>query len=270
MEPKARCRRVWARRLLATFAAGAVVSVPLSIPALAQARFGDETLRRGDSGGDVRGLQRALNDAGYQTEVDGQFGPRTLKRVKAFEGNEQLRVDGVVTPADARALRAAASYGPGGEEVPPGSDEDITPPVEQTPGTEAKLTPDGLAVAPAGAPEAVQEVIEAGNEIAEAPYKYGGGHGESLKDSGYDCSGSMSYVLRKAGLLEISMASGGFTSYGDSGRGKWITTYANSGHGYLVVAGLRFDTSARKRTGTRWSDRMRSANGYVVRHPEGF
>ncbi len=262
-----RARLTLSRVLLPAALAG--VSA-LAAPAAAFAAFGDETLRRGDSGADVRGLQRALNDAGYETTVDGEFGPHTLKRVRAFEGNELLRVDGRVTPSDAEVLEQAAERGPDGEEEPPGSDEDVTPPVEETEGSEATLTSDGLAVAPEDAPQKVKDVIEAGNEIAEAPYEYGGGHGESLRDSGYDCSGSMSYVLRKAGLLKSSMASGGFTTYGEAGRGEWITTYANSGHSYLIVAGLRFDTSARKRSGTRWSDSRRSSRGYVVRHPEEF
>ncbi len=179
-------------------------------------------------------------------------------------------MDGKVTPADADVLLEAADRGPEGEEEPPGSDEDVTPPKDETPGARAKLTADGLAVAPEDAPQEVKDLIEAGNEIAETPYKYGGGHGTRMRDSGYDCSGSVSFVLRSAGLLKRSMASGGFTSYGRSGRGEWITTYANSGHAYLVVAGLRFDTSARKRTGTRWSKQMRSSSGYVARHPTGF
>ena len=249
--------------------AAALLSAAAIAPGSAQARFGDETLREGDSGADVRGLQRALNDAGYDTDVDGEFGPHTLRRVRAFEGNERLRVDGKVTPSDAVVLEEAAERGPDGEEEPPGSDEETEPDRDEIPGSEATLNEDGLAVPPADAPQEVKDAIEAGNEIAEKPYKYGGGHGR-LKDSGYDCSGSISYALRKAGLMQDSMASGAMTSYGDRGRGEWITVYANSGHAYMVIAGLRFDTSARKRSGTRWSDTRRSARGYTARHPEGF
>jgi hypothetical protein len=101
------------------------------------------------------------------------------------------------------------------------------------------------------------------------PYRYGGGHGR-WKDTGYDCSGSVSYALHGGGLLDASMPSGGFTSWGESGPGKWITTYANGGHMYMVVAGLRFDTSGRSRTGSRWQKSMRSSSGFTVRHPEGF
>jgi len=189
--------------------------------------------------------------------------------VRAFEGNERLSVDGKVTPSDAVVLEEAAERGPDGEEEPPGSDEDVTPDQEEVPGSEATLTDDGLAVPPADAPQEVIDAIEAGNEIAETPYEYGGGHGK-LKDSGYDCSGSISYALRKAGVMEESMASGAMMRYGESGPGEWITLYANSGHAYMVIAGLRFDTSARKRSGTRWSDTGRSARGYTARHPEGL
>ncbi|HEX2162267.1 MAG TPA: hypothetical protein VHF88_10665 [Thermoleophilaceae bacterium] len=137
------------------------------------------------------------------------------------------------------------------------------------PGAKAKLTRNGLAIPPAGAPAKVQAVIRAGNEIAKKPYKWGGGHG-LLVDSGYDCSGSVSYALRKARLMTSSLASTGFMSWGRRGRGDWITIRANAGHAYMVVAGLRFDTSASKRTGTRWSAQMRSPRGYVATHPPGF
>ena len=56
---------------------------------------------------------------------------------------------------------------------------------------------------PAGAPAAVKEMIDAGNAIATLPYIWGGGHG-SFISPGYDCSGSVSYVLAAAGLLSAS------------------------------------------------------------------
>ena len=138
-----------------------------------------------------------------------------------------------------------------------------------TAGTKAKLTSTGLAIPPADAPAKVQAVIRAGNEIARTPYKWGGGHG-LLEDSGYDCSGSVSYALRKAGLMTASLASGGFMGWGRRGPGTWITIRANGGHAYMVVAGLRFDTSARKVSGNRWSTQMRSPRGYVATHPPGL
>jgi len=245
-----RCRASLIAALLCTAAA------PLAVPGPAQARFGDETLRKGDSGADVRGLQRTLTKAGYRTGVDGQFGRQTLSKVRAFESDEDRRVDGKVTPSDATALKEAAQS------------EDST---QEAPATgEATLDSDGMAIAPADAPAEVKAAIEAGNEIAKAPYKYGGGHGRQMRDSGYDCSGSISYALRKAGLMKSSMPSGAMARWGSAGRGDWITVYANSGHAYMTIAGLRFDTSARKRGGNRWTTQPRSPRGYVARHPEGF
>ena len=235
-------------------------AVPLTVPALAEARFGDETLRKGDSGSDVRGLQRTLTDAGYETGADGQFGRQTYRNVRAFEDAEDRRVDGKVTPSDATALKTAADESEDTAESPE------SPPVTG----KATLGDDGLAVPPSDAPPEVKAAIEAGNEIATAPYKYGGGHGRQMRDSGYDCSGSISYALRKAGLMKRSMPSGAMARYGSAGRGDWITVYANSGHAYMVIAGLRFDTSARKRGGNRWTTQRRSTSGYVARHPDGF
>jgi cell wall-associated NlpC family hydrolase len=141
--------------------------------------------------------------------------------------------------------------------------------VEEAPVEEAYIDEDGMAVAPASAPEEVKEIIAAGNKIATKPYKYGGGHGR-WRDFGYDCSGSVSYVLHAAGLLRTPMDSSGFMSYGRRGRGDWVTIRTNPGHAYIIVAGLRFDTSARKISGNRWTDEMRSARGFTGRHPAGL
>ena len=119
------------------------------------------------------------------------------------------------------------------------------------------------------APLVVQAVIAAGNKIAKMPYIYGGGHGK-WEDIGYDCSGSVSYALHGAGLLDTAMPSGSFMNWGDAGEGQWITLYANGGHIFMTVAGLRFDTSGRSSAGTRWQADMRSASGYTVRHIEGL
>ena len=115
----------------------------------------------------------------------------------------------------------------------------------------------------------MRQVIAAGNRIATMPYRYGGGHG-NWNDSGYDCSGSVSYALHGAGLLDVALASGGFMGWGEPGPGRWISIYANSGHAFMVVAGRRFDTSGRAQTGSRWQAAMRDASGYVVRHPRGL
>ena len=111
-------------------------------------------------------------------------------------------------------------------------------------------------------------MIYAGNRIAHHPYKYGGGHG-SFSDSGYDCSGSVSYALHGGGLLSSPRDSSGFMSYGAAGKGRYITIYANPGHVYMVVHGRRFDTTGRS-SGSRWQSAMRSSAGYTVRHPPGL
>lgn len=136
-------------------------------------------------------------------------------------------------------------------------------------GSKAKLTSNGLAIPPANAPAKVQAAIRAGNKIAKKPYKWGGGHAR-LVDTGYDCSGSVSYALRGGRLMTSSMASTGFMSWGRRGPGRWITIRAHGGHVYMVIAGLRFDTSARGIGGSRWTAQMRSPRGFVATHPAGL
>jgi len=127
----------------------------------------------------------------------------------------------------------------------------------------------GVALPPLEAPDAVKQIIEAGNAIARSPYKWGGGHGRWL-DTGYDCSGSVSFALAAAGLLEGPLASGPLMGWGKPGRGKWVTIYANPGHVYLEVAGIRFDTSGARQSGSRWQNELRGHEGYVARHPPGL
>ena len=120
-----------------------------------------------------------------------------------------------------------------------------------------------------GAIGVIARGIAAGNRISRYPYRYGGGH-RSFHDSGYDCSGSVSYALHGAGLLNTQLTSGEFETWGAAGAGQWVTIYANGGHVYMLVAGLRFDTSGLSTDGTRWHTSSRSASGYVVRHPDGL
>ena len=137
---------------------------------------------------------------------------------------------------------------------------------------QATLTARGLALSPVGAPAAVQQVIQAGNEIAHLPYIWGGGHARFV-DTGYDCSGSLSFVFAAAGLLSTTVTSGDLMGWGQPGLGKWITVYANNGHTFMYVAGLRFDTVALAETGSRWSDRSADESGlktFVARHPPGL
>lgn len=137
-------------------------------------------------------------------------------------------------------------------------------------GRTAKLHSNGLASAPRNAPKVVKRAIAAGNELQNKPYRRGGGH-KHIHDTGYDCSGTVSYVLNKAGLLRGSMPSSGFKKYGKKGEGKWITVYAKDGHVFLVIAGLRLDTGGSNgRTGPRWKPAPRNTKGFVVRHPPGL
>ena len=127
----------------------------------------------------------------------------------------------------------------------------------------------GVALPPLEAPEAVKQIIEAGNGIARTPYIWGGGHGKWL-DKGYDCSGSVSFALASAGLLNSTLTSGQLMSWGEPGKGKWVTIYASDGHVFMEVAGIRFDTGAQRVTGSRWAPDGRSTAGFVARHPAGL
>jgi hypothetical protein len=137
---------------------------------------------------------------------------------------------------------------------------------------QATLLPSGRAVAPASAPAAVKAMIEAANRIRHRPYVWGGGH-RDWRSRGYDCSGSVSYVMHAAGLLESPLDSTGFMRWGSGGAGSWVRVYANHEHVFAVIAGLRWDTSMTDdgdRTGPGWSEYMRSGHGFRLRHPLGL
>ena len=162
------------------------------------------------------------------------------------------------------ALAAAAAAGTGGgETTAPAPPENVAPPN----GSQATLNSDGTATAPAGAPAAVKATIAAANAISDTPYVWGGGHG-SFESAGYDCSGSVSYALHGGGFLSSPLDSTGFMTWGEGGPGNWITVYSNPGHAYIVVAGLRFDTSGG--AGPRWQTEPRDPAGFVATHPPGY
>ena len=233
------------------------VAVTLGATANAHAAFGERALRRGMHGHDVRVLQGWLSRLGFPTEVDGAFGRGTTRSVRAYERREGQRVDGRVSRRQARGIRSRI------ERAAPGTSFAAAP--------QATLAADGrTAIPPAGAPPAVQAAIAAANRITDRPYRYGGGHA-TIEDSGYDCSGAVSYALIGAGLLDAPRPSSGLMTYGGSGPGQWITVYAHGAHAFVVIAGLRFDTGYNNQgSGPRWSEKMRPADSYTVRHPEGL
>ena len=260
-------------RTLALGLAALGVALLTAVPAQAAKRyaFGDRPLAQGTRGHDVRVLQDFLSRVGLDTEVDGQYGPATARRVRSWERKSRVsRVDGRVSRPNARKLRGQVEAGVTVHQPPA-----VPVPLAAPAGEDAVLGPDGLAVAPASAPEQVKAAVAAANEIVGKPYKYGGGHGK-WNDTGYDCSGSMSYVLHGAGLLDSALTSGDFMSWGAAGKGAWITVYAHGGHAYVVIAGLRFDTSMRDadapgpRSGPRWSRTLRKSSAFVARHPRGY
>lgn len=132
-----------------------------------------------------------------------------------------------------------------------------------------------VAAAPASAPLAVKRAIWAANQLASKPYRFGGGH-KSFVDTAYDCSGTVSYALGGAGLIETPMPSSGFRKFGQSGRGKWITVYARNGHTFAEIAGLRLDTTSYntmkidRRWAPRWQPTYRAPRGFEARHPNGL
>jgi cell wall-associated NlpC family hydrolase len=237
------------------------------------------------AGSDVRTLQRDLTAVGFWTFQSGVFSEGTQIHVKRFQRANRLSADGVVGPATVRRLqadvrRSARRHHPTAQ--PTASDNasastasggtSMAPPPNDTPADAATLNSQGLAVPPANAPEVVREVIAAANKIAFKPYVYGGGH-SSWTSTGYDCSGSVSYALHGGGLLSSPYDSTQFETYGTAGAGNWMTLYANSGHVYMDIAGLWFDTADQSSSNNndRWSTtRVSSARGFIVRHPTGW
>lgn len=248
--------------LLIVAAVAGLAGVPSAAGA---ATYGSRTLHVGMHGSDVKQLQRYLGRVGHRASTDGAFGPRTTQALRATERDLELRADGLASGRDQRVIRLAVSQRTTGGArfiAPP-------PPTKVVAGQVGSVTSTGFALPPSGAPAAIKAVIAAGNVIAKTPYKWGGGHGK-FDDTGYDCSGSVSYALHAAQLVTSPMVSGNFGSWGLPGPGRWITVYSNGGHVYMTVAGLRFDTSARGVGGSRWTAASRPSTGFAVTHPAGL
>ena len=193
---------------------------------------------RSSRGSAVRLLQRRLGIA-----ADGVFGPGTKRALKGFQRAHGLTADGVAGPATWSALGLRGHH----------------PLLRRGRGGHAR----------SGAFGVIARGIAAANRIARYPYRYGGGH-RSFHDSGYDCSGSVSYVLHAMSALRSPLDSSALMGYGAPGPGRHVTVYANPGHAYMTINGRRFDTSAQWQGGSRWSIYDRSSAGYVARHPPGL
>jgi peptidoglycan hydrolase-like protein with peptidoglycan-binding domain len=264
---------------LSTLVTGSAVLAPVTQNG-GSAHLGNRVLKEGMHGHDVRVLQAYLTVDGYATTVDGDFGPSTESSVVAWQSASDVTDDGIVTYADSRLLRKDVAKV---ESTPKTASDPTTTPTAPatTPGATATIDSNGNATAPASAPALVQEMIAAANSIDTKPYIYAGGHA-SWNAPGYDCSGSVSFVLHAAGLLSTPEDSTQLESFGSAGAGQWVTVYANAGHTWIVIAGLAFNTghwgpTTPAGSGPRWlikADATANLNdgtgGYVVRHPSGL
>jgi cell wall-associated NlpC family hydrolase len=286
----------------------AVVTAQADAAKWQRATLGDRTLQKGTAGNDVKTLQMLLSRRGFEVPSTGYFGTVTKRKVSQFQRSRGLTADGIVGPATWSALkranrrRTSSVRSRGGAVALLQRELGITADGVFGPATQAAvrrfqrrrgLTADGV-VGPAtwaalghpgrtsvlkrrgsggggtrNLPSVLRRVIRAANRIQHHPYKYGGGHA-SWNDTGYDCSGSVSYALHGGGLLSSPLTSGGFMRWGAPGRGRHITIYASPSHVYMTVNGRRFDTTGRSESGTRWQASDRSSAGYVVRHPPGL
>ena len=185
--------------------------------------------------------------------------------LKAAQAERQRTLDSLSSRSAALSDNLAAiseQMAGAGASVP------ATAPAPLTPGQSADFISESQASIPSAAPPAVQAAIEAANAIATTPYVWGGGHG-SFESSGYDCSGAVSYALNGGGFLSSPLDSTGLSTWGEPGPGQWITVYANSGHAWMVIAGLAFDTSGG--AGPRWHPSpVNSPEGFIARHPPGY
>jgi len=259
-------------------------------------------------GSDVTVLQRDLSALGFKVPATGRFNALTLRRLKAFQHRYALTVDGVAGPTSITELKrllsrklhitesalAAKELATGtavtatsADEPLPAGDSGLTGGVglggtTTTTGSGTQSSPvedatliDGIAVPAPDTPQAIVTMLDAANRIAFDPYIYGGGHG-SFNAAGYDCSGSVSYVLHAGGLLASPLDSEQFLKYGLSGKGNWITIYTNGPtHAYMEIAGVWFDTAAQTALNgnDRWSPARIPEPGYgkfVPRHPSGW
>jgi cell wall-associated NlpC family hydrolase len=274
-----------------TLVAGICVALLLSIATTAPVAAATRT-RSGPSAFHILGstVLAAIGDAGARGAVD------TLGNSLALLG-ARYRVEGSAARAEGapQAPEPAAAATPESPPTPPPGEEELDPSAmpPASAGTNGTAVPrlssldtkivahsrgaesnaillSGVALAPPDAPEAVQNVINAANTIVGRPYVWGGGHA-SFYSTGYDCSGSVSFALFGAGLIPRPLTSSELEHWGAPGPGRWITVYANGGHTFAEIAGLRWDTVGDARgTGPRWHLATTSSAGFLVRHPPGY
>jgi peptidoglycan hydrolase-like protein with peptidoglycan-binding domain len=237
---------------------------------VATSLLGRRVLRIGMHGADVKQMQHALTAAGYPTTADGQFGPDTRSSVKRYQRATGLQANGVLSRSEARTLQSATET----------STRTATATTSATTadGT-ATIASDGELELPAGAPAAVQQIVAAANSIIDTNYEWGGGHA-SFQSSGYDCSGAVSFALHGGGLLSSPDDSTGLETYGQPGKGSWVTVYSDPSHAFLVVDGRAFDTAdyggpnIPSGSGPRWrlnpTGNLQDGGSYVARHPTGL
>ncbi len=241
-----------------------------------KARATNHLTRRhgGHSGRNAHRHSHALTQRGGAQLVSGVHAPITAE-TEGFAGSYegpifQRASTGTVVPFVSAASSAETTVSTGGSPV--GVAADVKPQL-LVPGSTAEVVEGGLAAAPMEAPESIQEMIWAANEIVGLPYIYGGGHG-SFKSPGYDCSGTVSYALHGASLIETPMDSSEMMRWGQHGVGRWVTIFANPEHAYMTIAGLRLDTSTANDPGglpgPRWRALRPGNPGFVKRHPAGL
>jgi cell wall-associated NlpC family hydrolase len=206
------------------------------------------------------------------------YTPRRLKPRPPPRGAEEIY--DADEESDVKPIRAAYSTS-GRTTTPPARAEEQEQEQEQESGNiesrgdrptvsgSRAVLRNGVAYAPSRAPQSVKNAIWAANTLRRKPYVWGGGHG-TFYDRGYDCSGTVSFALHGAGLLNSPMPSSDFMRYGERGRGRWMTVYSRNGHTFAVIAGLRLDTTDLGRggdVGPRWYTYGRDTSGFVARHP---
>lgn len=285
---------------LRLFALGALTVVATLGAAAASASAKSKLLRIGSRGAAVRTLQRNLTNVGVPTSVSGRYTRFTQRSVTIFQRENNIQVDGVTGPqtlrtlrvrlaADAAAERAAATAqaadaSSGGAGLGDGTVAPIqTLDADVTTAPHLTLNAQGLVNIPAGLPSAETAMLQAANKIAHDSYVYGGGHNGWKAAKGYDCSGTTSYVLHAAGLMNGDQGDSAnepfdstqFEQYGAAGKSLsgWATMWTNSWHVYLKISNLWFDTAALNTASgnDRWSTkRISSAKGFVERHPIGW